>query len=74
VYETDEDLRWLQNLLDRTLASANPHLTSIVSPERRLTVRQVVRYLQGMKHVAFATVNARGEPRVARAERWRSRS
>jgi uncharacterized pyridoxamine 5'-phosphate oxidase family protein len=25
----------------------------------------VVRFLQGTKHVAFATVNDRGEPRVA---------
>ncbi|HSI97332.1 MAG TPA: pyridoxamine 5'-phosphate oxidase family protein [Gaiellaceae bacterium] len=65
MYETDDDLTRLQSLLDRTLARANPHLASIVSPERRLTARQVVRYLQGMKHVAFATVNERGEPRVA---------
>ncbi len=65
MYETDDDIRRLQELLDRTLARANPHLTSIVSPERRLTARQVAGYLQGTKHVAFATVNERGEPRVA---------
>jgi uncharacterized pyridoxamine 5'-phosphate oxidase family protein len=41
------------------------HLLAIVKPERQLTARQVVRYLQGTKHVAFATVNERGEPRVA---------
>ena len=63
--ETDDDLLRLQEMLDRTPARANPHLTSIVSPERRLSTRQVVRYLQGTKHVAFATVNERGEPRVA---------
>lgn len=65
MYETEQDLAELQELLERTLARANPHLTSIVSPERRLTARQVARYLQGTKHVAFATVNERGEPRVA---------
>jgi uncharacterized pyridoxamine 5'-phosphate oxidase family protein len=65
MYETDDDVRRLQQLLDRTLERANPHLTSIVKPERRLTAKQVVRYLQGIKHVAFATVNAKGEPRVA---------
>jgi uncharacterized pyridoxamine 5'-phosphate oxidase family protein len=65
MYETEDDVRRLQELLDRTLARANPHLTSIVSPERRLTARQVVSYLQGTKHVALATVNERGEPRVA---------
>jgi len=65
VFETDAEIRELQTLLDRTLARANPHLTSIVKPERRLNARQVVRYLQETKHVAFATVNAKGQPRVA---------
>jgi uncharacterized pyridoxamine 5'-phosphate oxidase family protein len=65
VYENDDDMVWLQALIDRTFARANPHLASIVKPERRLSARQVVTYLQGTKHVAFATVNERGEPRVA---------
>ena len=63
--ETEEEVRELQALLDRTFAHANPHLAAIVKPERRLDARQVVRYLQGTKHVAFATVNAKGQPRVA---------
>jgi uncharacterized pyridoxamine 5'-phosphate oxidase family protein len=63
--ETEDEIRELQALMDRTFAAANPHLASIVKPERRLTARQVVTYLQGTKHVAFATVNERGEPRVA---------
>jgi hypothetical protein len=65
MYETDNDVRGLQELLDRTFAHANPHLASIVSPERRLNARQVATYLQGVKHVAFATVNEGGQPRVA---------
>jgi hypothetical protein len=65
MFETDHDVRELQALLDRTFSRANPHLASIVKRERRLNARQVVRYLQGTKHVAFATVNAKGEPRVA---------
>jgi uncharacterized pyridoxamine 5'-phosphate oxidase family protein len=65
MYETEDDLRRLQELLDRTLRRANPHLASIVSPDRRLTGRQIARYLQGTKHVAFATVNEHGGPRVA---------
>jgi hypothetical protein len=65
VYETADDLAWLQALIDRTFERANPHLTAIVKPERRLTAGQVTTYLQGTKHVAFATVNERGEPRVA---------
>jgi uncharacterized pyridoxamine 5'-phosphate oxidase family protein len=65
VLETDDEVRALQELFERTFAHANPHLVGIVTPKRRLNARQVVRYLQGTKHVAFATVNERGEPRVA---------
>ena len=53
-HETDEELVWLQKLIDRTFEHANPHLTAIVSPQRRLTARQIAAYLQGTKHVAFA--------------------
>jgi uncharacterized pyridoxamine 5'-phosphate oxidase family protein len=65
MFETEAEIEELDELLDHTLAHANKHLTAIVKPERRLNARQVVRYLQGTKHVAFATVNERGEPRVA---------
>ena len=70
MHETEQDLAELQELLERTLVRANPHLTSIVSPERRLTARQVARYLQGTKHVAFATVNERGEPLGSSPFEW----
>jgi len=65
VRETPEEVRWLQALMDATYARANAHMAAIVKPERRLSAAQVVGYLQGLKHVAFGTVNARGEPRVA---------
>ena len=51
--------------MDATHARANAHMAAIVKPERQLSAAQVVRYLQGLKHVAFGTVNARGEPRVS---------
>jgi hypothetical protein len=63
--ESEDEIRNLQALIDRTFAAAKPHLAKIVKPERRLNASQVVGYLQGTKHVAFATVNKRGEPRVA---------
>jgi len=63
--ETDAEIAELDALLARTYTHANPHLLRIVKPERRLNAHQVVRYLQGIKHVALATVNERGEPRVA---------
>ena len=65
MHETEDDIQRLQTLIDRTLARANPHLLRIVKPKRRLDARQVVRYLQGTKHVSFGTVNEKGEPRVA---------
>jgi uncharacterized pyridoxamine 5'-phosphate oxidase family protein len=65
VYETDDDVRRLQELIDRSHARMGPHMRTIVTPDRTLDARQLVTYLQGVKHVAFATVGARGEPRVA---------
>jgi hypothetical protein len=64
MYESEEDLSRLQEMLDQTFARANPHPTSIVAPERRPSACQVARYLQRTKHVALATVNARGEPHM----------
>lgn len=64
MFETDDEVAELQRLFDRTLRTANPHMRSIVTPERRLTARQVVTYLQGTKHVVFATVDE-NEPRAS---------
>ncbi|MGD0123085.1 MAG: pyridoxamine 5'-phosphate oxidase family protein [Candidatus Limnocylindrales bacterium] len=65
MFETTEEIAELQRLFDATLSRANAHMLSIVTPERRLSARQVVAYLQDTKHVALATVTPRGEPRVA---------
>jgi uncharacterized pyridoxamine 5'-phosphate oxidase family protein len=65
VFETDDEVASLQALIDRSFAAAGPHLLAIMKPQRRLRATQVVRYLEGIKHVALATVTARGEPRVA---------
>src|SRR5215210_6178751 len=65
MFETDAELAELDALFQRHMASANPHMRAIVKPERRLNARQVVRYLTGTKHVAFATVTSKGEPRVS---------
>jgi len=65
MHETDADLAELQRLMDATLAHVNPHMASIVTKKRRLNARQVVRHLEGIRHLALATVNARGEPRAS---------
>ena len=60
--ETPEDLDRLQQLLDRSMASAGPHLRSIITDERRLTAQQLCDRLQGMRLLALATVTADGRP------------
>jgi hypothetical protein len=63
VLESDEELRELQALLDRTHAAMSTlHMREIVRPERRLDARQVAGHLQGTRHVAFATVTSAGAP------------
>ena len=57
MYETDDEIRQLQELLTRSHAGMNPHMRAILTPDRALTARQVVTYLQGVKQVALATVS-----------------
>lgn len=65
MYETDEQIAELQAIIDRSFQRLGPHAAVIITPERRLTARQVVKYLVGMKHIVVGTVTSRGEPRVA---------
>lgn len=68
--ETADELAALQDLLDRSFAASGKHLGSIVTAERRLTATQVANYLQGVKHVSFATVSNKGEPFVSPLDGW----
>jgi nitroimidazol reductase NimA-like FMN-containing flavoprotein (pyridoxamine 5'-phosphate oxidase superfamily) len=64
MHETESDLAALQDLLDRSMASAGDHLSSIITPERRLRAEQVCERLTGMSLLALATVTADGRPLV----------
>src|SRR5213596_1484893 len=64
VRETPDDLTALQDLLDRSYASAGAHLLRIHTPERRLSAAQVGERLDGMCLLALATVTADGRPLV----------
>jgi uncharacterized pyridoxamine 5'-phosphate oxidase family protein len=64
VHETVEDLAALQDLIDRSYASAGTHLLRIHTPERRISAEQVAERLQGMRLQALATVTADGRPIV----------
>ncbi len=64
MHETPEDLKALQQLLDRSYAAAGTHLLRITTPERRLDAEQVAARLEGMCLLALATVTADGRPIV----------
>lgn len=63
--ETDDELRDLQDLLDRSHANASEHLRGIIGADRTLTARELVGLMTGMRVTSFATVTARGEPRIS---------
>jgi general stress protein 26 len=60
--ETPEELRRLQALLDDSMASAGPHLRSIIDDERRLDARQLTERMTGMRLLVLATVTADSRP------------
>ena len=62
VHESPADIEALQDLIDRSYASAGPHLLRIHTPERRLNAAQVVERLTGMCLLTLATVTADGRP------------
>lgn len=62
--ETEDDLRNLQDLLDRSYATGGRHLLEIITPERRLSAADVCLRLEGMRLLALATVTADGRPLV----------
>jgi len=65
MYETDEDRRAVQELLDTSYARAGSHLRSIWGEETRLGVEELDAELEGVQVLDLATVTPRGEPRVA---------
>lgn len=64
MHESPADLVALQELLDRSYATAGAHLLRIHTPARRLDAEQVVERLTGMCLLALATATADGRPVV----------
>jgi pyridoxamine 5'-phosphate oxidase-like protein len=64
MHESPDDLDALQALLDRSFEAGGAHLLRIMTPERRLTAKQVAERLTGMRLLALATVTADGRPIV----------
>jgi hypothetical protein len=64
VDETDGDIRALQDLLDRSIGDAGPHLLEVLTPERRLGAADLCARLTGMRLLALATVTSDNRPLV----------
>src|SRR5205814_8781956 len=64
MHETGDDLRALQQLLDRSYDAAGEHLRRITTPERRLDADDVSSRLTGMCLLALATVTRDCRPIV----------
>jgi nitroimidazol reductase NimA-like FMN-containing flavoprotein (pyridoxamine 5'-phosphate oxidase superfamily) len=64
MHETSADLAAIQALLDRSMDSAGTHLSSIITPDRRLTAEQLCARLTGMSLLALATATSDGRPLV----------
>jgi hypothetical protein len=62
VLETPEEIDRLQGLLDRSAATAGPHLSGIITDERRLSAAALCERLQGMRLLVVATVTSDGRP------------
>jgi nitroimidazol reductase NimA-like FMN-containing flavoprotein (pyridoxamine 5'-phosphate oxidase superfamily) len=62
MHETADDLRVLQDLLDRSVDGAGAHLRSIATPERRLGAADLAARLTGMSLLTLATVTSDCRP------------
>jgi hypothetical protein len=62
MFETDEDLKALQALIDRSYERAGAHLLAIHTPERRVSAEELAERLTGMCLLVLATVTADSRP------------
>ena len=62
MHETPDEIEQLQDLLDRSVAVAGPHLRSIITDGRRLSAEELCARLTGMRLLVLSTVTADGRP------------
>lgn len=63
--ETTNEVVAVQDLLDRSAAGGQRHLTDIVGPSRRLSAEQLCADLHGVLVLNVATVGSSGAPRLS---------
>ncbi len=62
MFETPDDLRRLQDLLDRSYDDAGPHLREVITPDRRLDAAELCARLTDMRLLTLATVTSDHRP------------
>lgn len=60
--ESPDELAALQSLLDRSIATAGPHLREIFTDEVLMSAGEVVARMRGMQLLTVATVSRAGRP------------
>ena len=65
MFETSDEVSWLQDLLDRSHASATEHLRGIINETRTLRASEIIGLMSGMRTLNLATVTASCEPRIS---------
>ena len=64
MFETDAELGDLQRILDASHRKVEGRMSAIYGPEHRLSAEQLAGF-SGVRLVSIASVNRKGEPRVA---------
>jgi uncharacterized pyridoxamine 5'-phosphate oxidase family protein len=71
VRESRQDIEELQLLIDRSSERLGPHGRAIMDPDQwSISAEDICEYLQGIRHLAVATVNSKTQPRVAPVDGW----
>ena len=65
MHETNQEIAWLQSLLDASYAGAGEHLLSIHTPNWRMTAADLCETLTKVCVLNLATVTPHGRPMVA---------
>jgi hypothetical protein len=65
MFETEAEIRAMQQILDRSHRRATDHLRSIINDDRSLRASEILGLLTGMRVLSVATVTTKGEPRVS---------
>lgn len=71
MHESSNDIQELQRLIDQSSQRMTRHARSIMDPQKwSISAPDICKYLDGIRHLAVATVNSSGMPFVAPVDGW----